>query len=180
MAKAADRVAKAAVPRAGDAVRHWTVGGALIRHGDDGLVLVCNRRRDRSLEWTPPGGVIDAGETVLEGLAREVREETGLIVASWRQCCYTVTVHAPDMGWQLRVEAWEAGQVDGEVVIDDPDGIVEQVRHVGSAEANALMQASPPWVHAPVGEWLSGCVTADYRFVLHGVQRRNARIERLA
>ena len=39
------------------------MGGALIRHGD-GLVLVGNRRRDRSLEWTPPGGVIDPGETV--------------------------------------------------------------------------------------------------------------------
>ena len=49
-------------------MRHWTVGGALIRHGD-GLVLVSNRRRDQSVEWTPPGGVIDEGETVLEGLA---------------------------------------------------------------------------------------------------------------
>ena len=159
-------------------MRHWTVGGALIRHGD-GLVLVSNRRRDRSLEWTPPGGVIDEGETVLEGLAREVREETGLIVRSWAQCCYTVTVDAPDMGWRLKVEAWEVSSIDGDVRIADPDGIVEQVRHVSAVEANDLLQVSPPWVHAPVTGWLAGAVSDSYHFVLRGAERRNARIERI-
>ncbi|MGB8860490.1 MAG: NUDIX hydrolase [Ilumatobacteraceae bacterium] len=160
-------------------MRDWTVGGALIRHGD-GLILVCNRRRDRSVEWTPPGGVIDAGESVLEGLEREVREETGLVVTSWARCCYTVTVDAPDMGWRLKVEAWEADAVEGEVVIADPDGIVEQVRHVSSVEATGLLQGSPPWVHAPVCEWLAGAVADSYRFVLRGAERRNARVERVA
>jgi len=160
-------------------VRHWTVGGALIRH-DDGLVLVCNRRRDRSVEWTPPGGVIDPGETVLEGLAREVREETGLVVGSWAQRCYIVTVDAPEMGWRLRVEAWEAADVTGDVVIADPDGIVEQVVHASAGEAPGLLLGSPPWVHAPVSEWLAGAVAESYRFVLRGAERNSSRIERLA
>ena len=107
------------------AVRRWLVGGALIRHGD-GLVLVGNRRRDKSLEWTPPGGVIDQGETLLAGLTREVFEETGLIVNAWSSRCYTVTVEAPEMGWRLTVEAWEADDVSGEICIADPDGIVEE------------------------------------------------------
>lgn len=159
-------------------MRRWQVGGALIRHGD-GLVLVCNRRRDRSVEWTPPGGVIDRGETMLEGLAREVLEETGLIVESWLGRSYVVTVDAPEMGWRLAVEAWEAEAVSGEVVLADPDGIVEQVRRATLAEAPGLLQASPPWVHTPVVDWLNGAPRAGYRFLLHGTQRASARVERV-
>jgi 8-oxo-dGTP diphosphatase len=159
-------------------MRHWQVGGALIRHGD-GLVLVGNRRRDRTMEWTPPGGVIDHGETVLAGLAREVREETGLVVESWAGRRYVVTVDAPDMGWRLAVEAWEADAVSGEIVLADPDGIVEEVRHVSRADAPSLLALSPPWVHTPVGDWLAGTLTASYRFVLRGTDRGSGRVERV-
>ncbi len=159
-------------------MRRWQVGGALIRHGD-GLVLVGNRLRDNSMEWTPPGGVIDHGETLLEGLAREVLEETGLVVATWLQRSYTVTVEAPDMGWQLTVEAWEAGQVSGEICIGDPDGIVEEVRHSSAADARDLLLASPPWVHMPVCAWLGGDLEPHYRFALRGTNRATARAERI-
>lgn len=160
-------------------MRRWKVGGALIPHGD-GLVLVCNRRKDGSVEWTPPGGVIDAGETVLGGLAREVREETGLVVASWSHRTYTVTVEAPDMGWLMQVEAWLAAEVTGEVVIADPDGIVEEVRFAAGHEAPGLLSVSPPWVQVPLIDWLAGGVNDEYRFALHGTQRRTDRVERLA
>lgn len=159
-------------------MRRWLVGGALIRHGD-GLVLVGNRRRDKSLEWTPPGGVIDQGETLLAGLTREVFEETGLIVNAWSSRCYTVTVEAPEMGWRLTVEAWEADDVSGEICIADPDGIVEEVRHSNAADARELLIASPPWVQLPVGAWLGGDLEPHYRFALRGTNRATARAERI-
>lgn len=37
------------------------------------------RRRDNS-QWEPPGGVLELDESIHEGLVREVREETGLVV----------------------------------------------------------------------------------------------------
>ena len=39
-------------------MRDWLVGGAVIE-GPAGLLLVRNRRRDGSFDWSPPGGVID-------------------------------------------------------------------------------------------------------------------------
>jgi ADP-ribose pyrophosphatase YjhB (NUDIX family) len=42
----------------------------------EGRVLAI-RRRDNS-HWEPPGGVLALDETIPEGLAREVREETGV------------------------------------------------------------------------------------------------------
>lgn len=167
----------------GGAPREWTVGGALIRRGT-GLVMVANRRRDGSIDWTPPGGVIDEGETVLEGLAREVREETGLVVEQWHGLAYRVEVHAPGLGWLLRVEAWEA-DATGDLTIDDPDGIVEHARGVDHEEALVMVGGGPIWVQVPVGDWLVGACgiahdpTVVYRFRLDGTDRSRGTAVRL-
>ncbi len=164
-------------------MREWQVGGALIRR-DDGLVLVANRRRDRSVDWTPPGGVIDPGESVRDGLVREVLEETGLVVRQLMRCAYRVQVKAPQLDWVLTVEAWEA-EADGDLCIADPDGIVEHCRSVPYAEVPALLGASPAWIQVPVGQWLLdepatvGGETADFGFLLHGADRRDTRVERV-
>jgi 8-oxo-dGTP diphosphatase len=54
------------------------VGAIIVR---DGRVLLV-RRGTEPLKgsWTLPGGVLEIGETLVEGVAREVREETGLLV----------------------------------------------------------------------------------------------------
>lgn len=167
-------------------MRNWVVGGALIPRVAgvdlDGLVLVGNRRRDRSIEWTPPGGVIDRGESIRQGLEREVFEETGLTVAGWAELRYSVVVEAPQLGWRLRVEAWEAADVVGDVVVADPDGIVEEVRQVTSPEALVLLASSPQWVHIPVGDWLNGVVhpTGSFHFRVIGSDRSRSRVERIA
>jgi len=53
-------------------VREWLVAGGIIE-GPDGILLVQNRRRDGSLDWSTPGGVIEVheGESVVDGLTRE-------------------------------------------------------------------------------------------------------------
>jgi 8-oxo-dGTP diphosphatase len=53
--------------------------GAVVVH--EGRVLLV-RRGSEPLKghWTLPGGVLEVGETLVEGVVREVREETGLLV----------------------------------------------------------------------------------------------------
>lgn len=53
--------------------------GAVIVH--DSRVLLIRRGRDPMKgHWTLPGGVLEVGESLTQGVAREVREETGLEV----------------------------------------------------------------------------------------------------
>lgn len=54
------------------------VGAVIVR---DGRVLLIRRGRDPMKgHWTLPGGVLEVGESLAEGVVREVREETGLEV----------------------------------------------------------------------------------------------------
>lgn len=53
-----------------------SVAAAIIR--DDGRVLL-TQRHDNG-HWEPPGGILELEETIEDGLAREVAEETGLSI----------------------------------------------------------------------------------------------------
>lgn len=55
---------------------------AIIREAPDAgrLVLVKRRYPPKVGSWTFPGGGIEAGESVEQGMLREAREETGLVI----------------------------------------------------------------------------------------------------
>ena len=57
--------------------RHSVSVAAVITDGHDRALLI--QRADNG-RWEPPGGVLELGETIHEGLRREVREETGLVI----------------------------------------------------------------------------------------------------
>ena len=134
-------------------MHQWLVaGGLIVREG--GLLLVRNRRRNGDYDWSPPGGVIDSGETLIAGLTREVEEETGLVVSRWEGPAYEVEVEAPGLGWHLRVEAHVAVDVTGLLRIDDPDGIVVDAAFVDAGACQGHLAACHPWVAEPLSAWL--------------------------
>ncbi len=135
-------------------MREWVVGGAIIE-SSGGLLLVENRRPNGLVDWSPPGGVIDDGETLVEGLAREVLEETGLRVTEWLGPVYRVQTEAPDLGWRMRAEIHLAKVFEGSVQVDDPDGIVVDAHFVPLDQLEDRLQAGHPWVREPLTEWLS-------------------------
>jgi 8-oxo-dGTP diphosphatase len=54
------------------------VGGIVI---EDGRVLLVRRGQEPLLgQWSIPGGLLEAGETLIAGVEREILEETGLSV----------------------------------------------------------------------------------------------------
>ncbi len=59
-----------------DARHSVSVAGVIT--DDHGRALLIQRRDNH--QWEPPGGVLEPGETIHDGLRREVREETGLDV----------------------------------------------------------------------------------------------------
>lgn len=54
------------------------VAGAVVREGK--VLLIERGREPMKGSWTLPGGALETGETMLQGVAREVLEETGLRV----------------------------------------------------------------------------------------------------
>jgi ADP-ribose pyrophosphatase YjhB (NUDIX family) len=56
--------------------KHWVSVAAAIVKGDQALAI---RRRDNN-KWEPPGGTLEPDESLLDGLRREVSEETGVAI----------------------------------------------------------------------------------------------------
>jgi ADP-ribose pyrophosphatase YjhB (NUDIX family) len=159
-------------------VRQFRVGGGLVVV-ENQLLMAANRRRQGTIEWTPPGGVIDEGESVTKGISREVLEETGLHVPAWEDMHYTVKVTAPDMGWEMVVESWFTTVAHGSIALNDPDGIVEQALFVDLHEVEALLVDSPVWVRLPILAWLENerRPIDHHEFHVYGADRSSARVE---
>lgn len=129
-------------------------GGLL--ESDDGLLLVQNRRRNGSVDWSPPGGVIEVadGESVVDGLTREVEEETGFRVTEWEGPLYEVVAEAPELGWTMRASVYRAIAYEGVLTVDDPDGIVVDAQFVALDQCAAHLEHCHQWVREPLAEWL--------------------------
>ena len=65
---------------------HIVSAGAIVLNDRDEVLLVKDVRKDA---WTFPGGIIEEGEGVLDGVKREVLEETGITVEVGELFCVT-------------------------------------------------------------------------------------------
>ena len=81
----------------------------------------------------------------------------------WSGPLYEVRAHAPDMGWRMRCEVHLAVAFDGDVIVDDPDGIVVEAAFVPPTECAALLASCAPWVGEPLAAWLRGALGAGQR-----------------
>jgi len=130
-------------------VQAWTVASGIIIDQQQ-LLLVQNQRRNGSLDWSTPGGVVDPGEQVLEALQREVIEETSVVVSDWSHMLYSVNVEFVGRDMTLHAQVFQAARHAGELHVDDPDNVVVDGRWVSADQAHALLDMSPQWVREPL------------------------------
>ncbi len=92
----------------------------------DGKFLVGLRKGSHGAHtWSIPGGHLEYGETPDQTAAREVKEETGLVVSNLQFCAITNDIFEADKKHYVTI--WMIGDwVSGESQITEPNKFIEQ------------------------------------------------------
>lgn len=120
--------------------------GAVIRDGEGRLLLIRRATEPSKGCWSLPGGRVEPGESAAEAAAREVHEETGLVVTVGAElACVTLGSYlvrdfaATAIGGRLRAgdDADDVRWVAPEA-IDDlalTPGLAAELRRMGALDA---------------------------------------------
>jgi 8-oxo-dGTP diphosphatase len=101
---------------------------AIIRRGNEILLVEQQGPNDPASAWALPGGRVEPDELLVEALAREVREETGVTVREPGHLAYIVQHTRLDSSGLVTVLAFEIADWEGEVRTMDPDNLILQAR----------------------------------------------------
>jgi 8-oxo-dGTP diphosphatase len=130
------------------------IAAALIRQGED-ILLVQQQGPDNPAPfWALPGGRVEPGELLPEALAREVREETGLEVRAIGRLLYlcqhyNLTAYSwsgetlPASGAISTAFIFEVLDWQGDLCPADPDAFIITCRFLPLAEAINYLEAAP-------------------------------------
>ena len=69
--------------------------GAIVFDGAGRVLLVRRGKPPDAGRWSVPGGKLEPSETLVQGVAREVREETGLVVEVGALACVVERIDDP-------------------------------------------------------------------------------------
>ena len=128
---------------------------AILKDDKGQVMLVANRRRQGGYRWSFPGGLVDKGETSLEALTREVKEETSIHVTQWDRLAYTTLVQFRNgnRDLDLNVEIHLAKQWEGTFDSShDPDRLVEDAIFIDMLSAGDLYLGDD-YISEPKLEW---------------------------
>jgi 8-oxo-dGTP diphosphatase len=156
--------------------RVYQVVAGLIRRGGDVLLVRQRGPDDAAVSWALPGGVVVAGELLAEALAREVREETGLMVEQLGPLIYTVQLHSSAESYLSTAFVFEVARWTGQPQAADPDGLVSDLHFMPLADAISRLDELP-WqaMREPIVAYLRGEVGAGalwyYRQEVDGSER---------
>ena len=123
--------------------REFVVAAAILLDARGRVLLVGNDWQGYgNVRWTLPGGVVERGESTLDALSREVREETGLEITSIDHLAYAV--HVEDQRRNDRAVSFAfLARYDGLLHPRDPDGFIVEARFVPAEEVAQIIPLAP-------------------------------------
>ena len=137
--------------------------GVLAHH--DGQVILVRESHERwgGEFWNVPSGMIEAHETPAAGAARELVEETGLLVASRSLQLRTTTSVVID-GDEVHSWNFEVEVADPTVRVQDPDRLVQEARWFPVDQAVERLRLLP---YRPLAEPAVATLTAQTEGLTH-------------
>lgn len=132
--------------------REFVVAAAILLDARGRVLLVGNDWQGYgNVRWTLPGGVVERGESTLDALRREVREETGLEITGIEHLAYAV--HVEDQRRNDRAVSFAfLARYDGLLNPRDPDGFIVEARFVPADEVEQIIPLAP--LRAPLVAYL--------------------------
>jgi 8-oxo-dGTP diphosphatase len=152
--------------------REFVVAAAILLDSQGRVLLVGNDWQGYgNVRYTLPGGMVERGESTLDALVREVKEETGLIITDVTHLAYAVHVEDRRRNDRAVSFAFHA-HYDGLLNPRDPDGFIVEARFFPVEEVRDIIPIPP--LRDPLVAYLSG--TAPGRFYSYaGWDGRGAR-----
>lgn len=123
--------------------REFVVAAAILLDRLGRVLLVGNDWQGYGrVRYTLPGGMVERGESTLEALSREVREETGLVITRVNHLAYAV--HVEDMKRNDRAVSFAfLAEYDGLLNPCDPDGFIVEARFFPVEEVDRVIPIPP-------------------------------------
>jgi 8-oxo-dGTP diphosphatase len=141
------------------AQKTYLIVAALMRRGEEVLLVRQQGANDPAPSWALPGGVVESGELLTEALTREVREETGLEVIDSGHLLYAVHAARDNSaeGHQTLVFVFAVAEWRGELRVADPDNLILGACFWPRAEAIEKLESLPwPTMREPMVAYLRG------------------------
>lgn len=137
----------------------WPSCNALICQ-DDQVLLVRRSAEPFRGYWSLPGGKVELGETVLEALERECREETGLQIAAERLLGYRDAIERDDSGrirFHYVIFYYQARIVGGSLQAESDAEALQWVplQRVPELRVTDSVELALAWAHAKCCEEVS-------------------------
>ncbi|WP_420630419.1 NUDIX hydrolase [Candidatus Leptofilum sp.] len=136
---------------------------AIIINQNEQLLLLSSPRRNGRNEWQTVSGGLEAGETILDGMLREVREEVGEIQVRPLTVLHSHTFHY-DENVPFMVGIYYLFQYEGGEVIPGDDMAGSAFKWWGLAELETAVAQQTTTLHLSTHLWMLRRAVQLHRF----------------